>query len=349
LEVALEKAQEVINDQYVTIQDIQLQVNSVIEGVRILNEHIEESDKRLDGVQASTEKFFNEVQVENGKRNTIICQALDTMHDKIASEISAKLDGSVSPGSGSYDNSPRMGFPAVFPSNNNSSNPLSHMNPLAITNVNQQLDIQAKLVNDLQIRVNQQQAQIHNYQHHANNILPSRVQQFCDDVSSRLHVYQRDQSALLEQIRQIEAALSNAHTTLQKHVANSDNNFKETAIHMDSVKKRFAEHRKQLETLITAVKDISPKTDLLITKYNEVKEYLSIRILQRIVKIENAFPEVFSGGNSNNNQMMVSETGTRNGSVERGSVAPVITASASPVEERMSQDGGGGVDDPIEL
>jgi hypothetical protein len=118
---------------------------------------------------------------------------------------------------------------------------------------------------------------------------------------------------------------------------------------MDSVKKRFAEHRKQLETLITAVKDISPKTDLLITKYNEVKEYLSIRILQRIVKIENAFPEVFSGANSNNNQMMVSETGTRNGSVERGSVAPVITASASPVEERMSQDGGGGVDDPIEL
>lgn len=335
-----------INDQYVTIQDIQLQVNSVIEGVRILNEHIEEYDKRLDGVQASTDKFFNEVQAENGKRNTIICQTLDTMYDKIATEISAKFDSPISPASASFGDSPRMGFQAAFPNNNIiNNNNVPHVAPVALATVNQQLDNHAKLVNDLQIRVNQQQTQLMNYQHHANTVLPGRVQMFCDDVSSRLKVYQTDQSTLLEQIRQLEAALGNTQMALQKHVANSDNNFKETAIHMDSVKKRFAEHRKQLETLITAVKDIAPKTDQLIDKYEKVKDYLSIRILQRIVDIENAFPDVFG---SNNNDTQGAMTGVLNGSTERGSVAP--TAPVLPPQEReMSQDGGGGAHDPIEL
>ena len=348
MEVALEKAQEVVNDQYVTIHDIQLQVNSVIEGVRILNEHIEESDKRLDGVQASTEKFFNEVQVENGKRNTIIIQALDTMHDKITSEISAKLDAPMSPAPESFGGSPRMGFAASFPgNNNNNTNNQPLLSPIALSSINQQLDTQAKLINEVLVRVNQQQAQVVSYTHHANTLLPNRVQQFCDDVTNRLSIYQRDQSTLREQLRQLETALANAHVSLQKHTANADNNFKETAIHMDSVKKRFAEHRKQLETLITAVADNSPKTHNLIVKYDQIKEFLSTRILQRIVKIENAFPEILGGNNQDNTSTIA--PGTSNGGNDRGSAAPTGGNSASTEERRTVQGATGAQNYPIEL
>lgn len=302
--------------------------------MRILNEHIEEYDKRLDGLQSSTDKFFNEVQAENENRNTIICQTLDAMHDKIISEISTiKLDGSMSPAIGTFNDSPRMGVSSSFPSND-----ISHLNPNALAAVNQQLDIQAKLLNDIQVRLNLQHTQIASYTHHTNNIFPNRVQQFCDDVSGRLAAYQRDQVHLQTQIAMLDTVFKSTTAALQTHVANSDSNFKETAMHMDSVKKRFAEHRKQLETLITAVKAIAPKTEQLIVKYDQVKEYLSVRILQRILAIENAFPEVF--GTANQSTAIES----RNGSAAPPTLPAQITDSRKELQEE-----GGEADDPIEL
>ena len=109
-------------------------------------------------------------------------------------------------------------------------------------------------------------------------------------------------------------------------------------MHMDSVKKRFAEHRKQLETLITAVKAIAPKTEQLIVKYDQVKEYLSVRILQRILAIENAFPEVF--GTANQSTAIES----RNGSAAPPTLPAQITDSRKELQEE-----GGEADDPIEL
>lgn len=136
----------------------------------------------------------------------------------------------------------------------------------------------------------------------------------------------------------LDTAFKTTTAALQKHVANSDNNFKETAMHMDSVKKRFAEHRKQLEMLITAVKDIAPKTDQLIEKYDQVKEYLSVRILQRILAIENAFPEVFEIANQ------FRAMGSRN-----ENAAPPAAPAQITDGRRGSQEGGGKADNPIEL
>jgi hypothetical protein len=345
MEAALEKAQEVINDQYVTMHELQLQVNSVLEGIRILNEHIEDYDKRIDGVQGSTERFFAEVQAENNRRNTIICQAFDSMHERIATEISTKLEAPMSPVSAPFTSpnanvgSPHMGFPVAFP-NRASPNPGTP----TITTVVTQVEAHAKLISDVHLQVSQLQADLLSFNHHANVTLPNRVQQYCNDVSGRLHVYQRDQHALSDQANRMEATLGITTVGLQRHVTNTDNNFKETAMHMDSVKKRFAEHRRHLDNLITAWQETLATIDQLNGKYDSLKEFLSVKIVPTFTKLHKALPEILEANNPSNGTTSMNKT------AQVENTRPQISAPL-PAEHRPTGegDGGGGANDPIEL
>src|SRR5947207_6680157 len=98
-----------------------------MDGIRILNERIEEYDKRFDAIQQSTQKFFVEVQAETSRRDTVICQALDNMHEKIISEVAAKFDHPNSPNTFA---SPKIMSPRTP----------SALNPGAIVQINNQLD-----------------------------------------------------------------------------------------------------------------------------------------------------------------------------------------------------------------
>jgi hypothetical protein len=327
------------------MHELQLQVNSVLEGIRILNERVEEYDKRIDGVQGSTEQFFTEVQAENSRRNTIICQAFDSMHERIAAEISTKLEVPMSPVSAQFTSpnanvgSPHMGFPVAFP-NSASPNPGTP----AIATVVTQVEAQAKLISDVHLQVSQLQADLVSFNHHANVTLPNRVQQYCNDVSGRLHVYQRDQHALSDQVNRIEATLSVTTVGLQRHVTNTDNNFKETAMHMDSVKKRFAEHRRHLDNLITAWQETLATIDQLNSKYDSLKEFLSAKIVPTFTKLHKALPEILEANNPSNGMMAMNKAAEVENTRTQAS-------GPRPDEHRPPQegDGGGGVNDPIEL
>jgi ABC-type transporter Mla subunit MlaD len=344
IEAALEKAQEVINDQYVTMHELQLQVSSTLEGIRILNERVEEYDKRIEGVQGSTEQFFAEVQAENNRRNTIICQAFDSMQERISAEISTKLEAPLSPVSAPFTSpnanvgSPHIGFPVALP-NSASPNPGTS----AITTVITQVEAQGKLISDIHLQLGQLQTDLVSFNHHANVTLPNRVQQYCNDVSSRLHTYQRDQLSLSDQANRTEANLGNTTLGLQRHTTNTENNFKETAMHMDAVKKRFAEHRRHLDNLITAWQETLTTIDQLNGKYDSLKEFLSAKIVPTFTKIHKALPEILEANNPSNGTAI-----NKTAEVEN----PKTQASAPQPDERrppQEGDGGGGANDPIEL
>ena len=301
VESALEKAQEVMNDQYVTIHDLQLQVNSTLEGIRILNEHIQEYDNRLDGLQTSTQKFFAEVQAENGKQHGVICQALDQLHDKLTADIAAKIDIPASPASANFVSphldSPRMGgFHPTSPKPPNVSTS-------SITSINQQLDGHSKSIQELTVRIATLHQRGLDQQRQIQTVLliPSSVQRFCDDVSSRMLLSQNEHTALTERVNAIDLTMNSISATLATHISNVNNNFGETATHMDSVKKRFGEHRSQLENLITAWREMLTAMDQLEGKYDSLKTFLQDRVIPTIVKLQNSFPDLLEGGNPTNN------------------------------------------------
>ena len=349
MESALEKAQDVMNDQYVTIHDLQLQVNSVLEGIRILNEHIQEYDRRLDGLQTSTQKFFAEVQAENGKQHAVICQVLDQLHDKLAADIAAKTDIAASPAAANFASprvdSPRLGgfHPTTPNSPNISGNPF--------VSITQQLDVHSKSIQELGMNIAtlrqrgiDEQRQIQTVMH-----VPSSVQRFCDEVSARLLLSHNERIALTERVNAIDLTMNSMNTTLTTHISNVNNNFGETATHMDSVKKRFGEHRSQLENLITVWREMSSVMDQLEGKYDSLKNFLQNRIIPTIAKLQNSFPDL---GNPANN--------TRNQDNERSDGATqnplLITAAATTTATRGSGErrvpptgGGGGAFNPIEL
>ena len=331
-----------INDQYVTIHDVQLQLSSVLEGIRVLNERVEEYDHRLEGVQESTQKFFTEAQAENNRRSTVICQAFDTLHDKVISEISTKLEHPVSPASAPYNSphleSPRIPLPLTFPPNAG-----LNLNQLTthIGQMNAQLENQAKLINDLHVRINNHQQQFAAAQR-INSDLPSRVSQFCDEVSSHLQSYQRDQVLLSERFKNLEFTVGGISQTLAKHTQNTDNNFRETAMHMDSVKKRFAEHRKQLDNLITAWRETMTTTDQLNGKFESLKDFLSTKVVPTIAKIHQSLPNLMEGVQPPNR----STASPRNNT----SSNPTTTTAQQPgSSDRRASVSGGGARDPIEL
>ena len=303
-----------MNDQYVTIRDLQFQINTTLEGVRILNEHIEEYDKRLENLQTATDKFFTEVQEENKRRITVIVESFDNMNNKIT-EVSAKLEHITSSSSGSAlaplnlastrPTSPKSPFPPTFAS----------FNQNALSSINHQLEAQAKLHNE---RLNSLANQVLNHQHLITRVinLPQQVQQYCDDVSSRLAAYQLDHGQLLQRIEQHDANLKNLHEAFATHLRNSDNNFKETAIHMQSVKLRFSEHRKQLDNLITAWRETMSITDNLSGKYESLKDFLGTRVFPTIARIQKSLPESVEG------TPVAESSQSRNQDANAGVVAP---------------------------
>ena len=268
-----------MNDHYVTLQDFRLQLDSVVEGIRVLNEHIEEYDKRLEGVQTSTQQIIGEVQAENNRRNKVICQALDTMHEKITSEVNSKLD-IVPPSPASaltspHLDSPRSGFPTSFP--NNSSN----------NAINTQITDIKLAVNQLHSTLQAVQATQYGLQNQLGAALnvPVQMQNFVNEVHARLQLQIGQEQINAEGIRTTQTKFNTLWDSYQKHVQNSDNNFKETAIHMDSVKKRFAEHRRTLDDLITAWKDSMSKLVDLQAKFEALKDFTSTKLVPTIANL----------------------------------------------------------------
>lgn len=348
MESALEKAQEVINDQYITIHDLQLQVNSALEGIRILNEHIQEYDKRLDGLQTSTQGFFDEVQVENGKQQDVICRALDELHDKLSADIAAKTNIPMSPASANLPsphlNSPRMGdFPPTTP------NP-SNINANSVAPISQQLEIHSKSIQELNTHIvtlrhrgMEQQRQIQTVMQ-----IPASVQRFCDGVSTRLLLSQNEFTALTERVNAIDLTMNGIKVTLTTHISNVNNNFGETATHMDSVKRRFGEHKNQLENLITAWREMLSGMEQLEGKYDTLKNFLQNRVIPMLVKLQTSFPDLFEGGNL--------ATNTRNqdnrmneGAAENRLVTTAAAATWTGERRAPPTVVGGGAFNPIEL
>ena len=265
-----------MNDQYVTMQDFRIQLDSVVEGIRVLNEHIEEYDKRLEGVQTSTQQIIAEVQAENNRKNDVICQALDTMHDKISNEVNAKLD-TVALSSASALASPRLDSPRpilspLFPTNSSNNA------------INSKIIEVKKAVNEIHGRLQPLTANYYALQAQMAGVLavPAQMQNFVNDISARFQRQNNEQQRFADALRNAEANLWENH---QKHVKNSDNNFRETAIHMDSVKKRFAEHRRTLDDLITAWKDSTNKLDQLQMKFEALKDFTSTKLVPTIANL----------------------------------------------------------------
>lgn len=326
-----------MNDQYVTLHDLQLQANVVLEGVRILNERVEEYDRRLENLQTSTDKFFTEVQTENGKQHTILCQALDKMYEKLTSEIASKLGEKPpsSPASAQFGtprpDPPRMGFAPPIPTN---------------INVTGQLETQAKAILDLQAHFQKIHPQLVNQQRGIAQLvhLPTSVQQFCDEVSARIHTYQADQVAFTTQIKALDINIQGIGVSLKQHISDADHNFAETAIHMDTVKKRFGEHRKQLDNLITAWRDTLTTIEQLSLKYESLREFLSTKMVPTIVIVQKAFPELFvTSANDTTNRNQDTEATTQN------RLFPTATDGERIVSASGRREAGGGSSNPIEV
>jgi hypothetical protein len=270
---------------------MQVRLDSVLEGIRILNGRIEEYDKRIEGVQQSTNQFLSEVQAENNRRQTIICQALDSLHDKVTSEVSTKIDTihtrSPTSVSGRYSpniESPRTTFQPFFPTN--STHNAIQLPP--------QFENQAKIIDGLVVRFNTLQEQFLNFQN-LNANLPARVSQFCDEITQHLRTYQAEQGLIKEKLKTLDVNYTTLGLTLNKHTQNTDSNFRETAMHMESVKKRFAEHRKQLDNLITAWRETMTTTDQLNTKYEYLKDFLSKKVIPTVSQIQDSLPSLTAG------------------------------------------------------
>jgi chromosome segregation ATPase len=351
VESALEKAQEVMNDQYVTIHDLQLQVNTALEGIRILNEHIQEYDKRVDGLQTSTQTFFAEVQAENRKQHDVICRALDELHDKLAADIAAKTAIPKSPVPVNFPSqnldSPQMGgFSPTIP-----NLPSIGANPMAP--IVQRLDGHSKSIQELNAHIAtlhqrgvDQQRQIQTVMQ-----IPSSVQRFCDDVSARLHTSQNEHTSLTERVNAIDLAMNSIKVTLTTHITNVNNNFGETATHMDSVKKRFGEHRNQLENLITGWRETLSAMDQLEGKYDALKKFLQNKIIPTIVKVQMSSPDLLKAGNSANDSLNQNNNGTSDDATQNRLLTTMAAATATGSGERRlpPAEGGGGAFNPIEL
>jgi len=314
-------------------------MNSILEGIRILNERIEEYDKRIEGVQESTKKFFTEVEAESNRRQNVIVQAFDSLHDKVVSEMNARVEtqNPISPASVSGRfTPPRMDSPrsTIQPTFGMQGN----------VNVNQmqmQLDNQAKLINDIHVRYNTLQQQFASFQN-INSSLPARVSQFLDEVTNRLAIFQREQVMFNDQIKTMEFALNNNFAmALTQHVQSTENNFHETALHMESVKKRFAEHRRMLDNLIVAWRETVTTTDQLNGKFESLKDFLSVKVIPSIKRVHTALPTLMEG----------IPPPTRS-TVSPNTTTPDITVMQNPTtDQRRKSDsaGGGGASDPIEL
>lgn len=334
MEGALERAQEVINDQYVTIHDLQLQVATVLEGIRILNEHIEEYDKRLENLQTATEKFFTEVQAENGRQKNIISSVFDNVLDKVFSEIAAKIPAVPASPASAQLASPRLESPRIgVPPNINA--------PTLVQNTSQ-LEAQQKSLQELHVRLHKLHSQVVNQQRTVTQI-PASVKTFCDDVSRRLQVYHNEQTGLVERINALDFTIQGIGGTVTTHVRNVENNFSETAIHMDSVKKRFGEHRNQLDNLITAYTETVTENNKLASKYEALKKFLSDKILPTIVQIQKASPHLFETATDDTNW-------TQNtGEINQAQLLPPASAAPRLSGSGGEGGGGGGASNPIEL
>lgn len=337
-----------MNDQYVITHSLQTQVNALLEGVRILNEHIEEYDKRLDGVQTSTQTFFVEIQAELERRNTVLSRTLDTMYDKMVSEFSPKVDATVTTSHTSLlPAPPRTG---ISPTTHTS---VSSLNPGTTAIITSQMENQAKAISELRARLTQLHTQVMTHNHNISSVvsLPSLVQKFCDDVSNRLLVHQRETNAVTEKMKTFELTVNNIGNGLQKQIKTSDSNFRETAMHMESVKTRFSEHRRQLDNLILAWRDAVANIEQLNGKYEALKEFLSVQLVPTIAKIHKAFPALFE--NSGNDPKAIRSQRTEGGAATQKQNQ--VTAPTTQSEgQRPSSSGGGGSGDggasnPIEI
>jgi len=273
----MEKAQEVINDQYVRLHDLRLQLDSVLEGIRVLNEHIKEYDVRLDGLQSGTQKFLAEVKAEDERRNAILNDAFEILHNKIMTDVNTKIVSSPKA-------PPSTSFPSPYPS-------LQQQQQLPPTRPPQQiLDIHAKSIQDAVASLNTVTGRIRDLESQVNpNLVPKP---YIDAMNARLAQAQMEiiglrndhnsLGTLFGQFRQSQALLNQ----------NTENNFRETAMHMDSVKRRFGEHRQQLDTLITAYESSQDQMDNLIGQHTQLREMFQNRVVPMLTRIVKQFPEI---------------------------------------------------------
>jgi predicted nucleic acid-binding Zn-ribbon protein len=210
--------------------------------------------------------------------------------------------------------------------------------------INLQLENQAKMIRNIHTQLSTLQNAIAAVQHQAANNIPPRVQTFCDEVSNHMAAYQREQGLAAERIRGLGNTLTTITGNVQKHVANSDNNFRETAMHMDSVKKRFAEHRKQLDNLITAWRETMLTTDELTVKFESLKEFLSVKVVPTIGKWSKVVPGLIEGNIGDAGGAPIVQQSSI------GSTANPTTMTRDTGSRNVStRDGDGGANNPIEL
>ena len=272
----MEKAQEIINDQYVSLHDLRLQVESVLEGIRVLNEHIEEYDIRLDGLQSGTQKFLAEIKAQDERRNIILNEAFEILHTKIMTDVNTRM---VSP----PKTPSSVSFPPPYPS--------LQQQQLPPTRTTQQiLDGHAKLIQENLASLNIVTGRVRELENQVNpNLVPKP---YIDAMNARLANVQMEIVGLRSEQNNLGASFRQLHQSQVQLNQNTENNFRETAIHMDTVKRRFGEHRQQLDTLIKAYESSQDQMDNLIGQHTQLREMFQNRVVPMLTRIVKQFPEI---------------------------------------------------------
>lgn len=300
-----------MNDQYATIHDFRLQISGVVDGIRVLNERVEEYEQRLDGVQSSTQRFFVETTLENEKRNTVLADLFDDMYNKIKTDISAKLESGAFPSP--QAKTVRPAVPPNLPNNNPVAvaQPTASALPLAVI-----VNNQVKIVHDLHAQLQGLQTQFFQYRQLVTQNFEQIVAQFnqiYEELNGRIAILDQSRAELREKIQNLDYTVTRISVRLQTHAASTENNFKDTAIHMDSVKKRFAEHRAILDSMITSWRNLACTTDELEGKYESLKEFLSSKVMPTFSKMRKMLPELSEGGADDAQSLNSPSDGDRSG------------------------------------
>ena len=304
--MAVEKAQDVLNDQYTTLSDFQLQVNELLNGVRILNERVEDYDKRLEAIQSANGKFFEEVTAENLRQRNVICQAFDTMYEKISSDIAAKVDVPLTPTSSTNISSPRIDSRngLQLPNNALTMPNVASNQAASLQYIGSTLDAHLKMINETTRQLQQLQGMFSSV-----GQIPQQVQRYCDGVSQRLSEHQVNQQKFQQDLTAIGGRLIQVEQNLSQNARVTESRFADTAIHMSSVKKRFGEHRKQLDNLIMAWKETVQTLDDVRGSYQSVQEFLEKQFMPVLGVVRQQFPDLLESSTARLNTLGGQRTG----------------------------------------
>jgi ABC-type transporter Mla subunit MlaD len=220
----------------------------------------------------------------------------DQMYDRITSEITSKMEAPLTPGSVTNINSPRNNTQNGFQGHANNPGAQGIPSNFLVNNPHFQkiaslVDSHAKIINDTTRRVHGLQQTVNLAQQSITH-LPQQIQMYGEDVNRRLADFQSKHQQLHADFTQVIPRITHLEGTLAQILQASDRRFTDVAVHMDTVKQRFAEHRKQLENLIRAWKETVSTMGELRGTNESFEVFLQKEILPILGVVRKKYPEL---------------------------------------------------------